>query len=157
MENKITIIDLQKMLPQLKEILEENLEFPMLITGNSMNPFLVHLRDTIYISKPDQVLKKGDMVFYTRKSGQCVMHRIHHVDQKGRFYMVGDAHKEIEGPIEKEQIFGQIKKVIRKGKTLTKKDKEWRFFEKIWIRVIPFRGYLKRGYCIFRKLRKEGH
>lgn len=60
----------------LKELTEEGKEVSMLISGNSMSPFLVNARDTIWFKKPDRKLKKGDMVFYQRKSGQFVMHRI---------------------------------------------------------------------------------
>ena len=117
----------------------------MTIVGSSMSPFLIHGRDKIFFSKPDGVLKRGDMVFYQRANGQFVMHRIIQVKDSG-FYMVGDAQTEIEGPILREQIFAKITRVERKGKTLTEKDFCWRFFEGPWLVLLPLRNVISRLY-----------
>ena len=54
------------------------------------------------------------MVFYQRQNGQYVMHRIYKVKNEN-YYMAGDAQREIEGPLQKDQIFALITKVQRKG------------------------------------------
>lgn len=146
MERKIRMVDNDVYLPVLKELVQEGNSVPLLVSGSSMAPFLVHLRDTIIISKPEDTLKKGDMVFYNRASGQYVMHRIHHIDRQGNLYIVGDAQTEIEGPIHPNQVFGVIKKVIRKGKILQKGDLWWFFFEKVWIHCIPIRNLVIKLY-----------
>ena len=51
-------------------------QVPLVITGNSMYPFLRHGRDTVYLQKVQRPLKKGDMVLYRRKNGQYILHRI---------------------------------------------------------------------------------
>lgn len=144
------IVDTALYMNTIKEIVGEGRAVPLLITGNSMCPFLVHERDTILIEKPKMPLKKGDMVFFQRRNGQFVMHRICKVRRaaSGRlvYYMVGDAQQEIEGPVEASMIFGHIIKVCRKGKWIGKGDFWWEFFEHIWIRMIPFRRLAMRIY-----------
>lgn len=144
--NKIREVDIHEYLPVLIDIINTGKDVSLLISGNSMTPFLCHQRDTIIISKPDGHFYKGQMVFYIRKNGQYVMHRIHHIDENGHLYIVGDAQEMIEGPINKEQVFGVIHKVIRKGRIIEKGDFWWDFFEKVWIRIVPLRKYLVKIY-----------
>lgn len=135
----------------LRELTEEGKEVSMLISGNSMSPFLVSERDTIWFKKPDRKLKKGDMVFYQRKSGQFVMHRICKVKKDG-YYLVGDAQQEIEGPLEWECIFAIVTKVKRKGKIQQPGNFWWEFFEHVWIHLIPMRSKIRRCYSCFRDI-----
>lgn len=129
----------------LKELVEEGREVSLLIAGSSMSPFLIHQRDYIYFKQPDRELKKGDMVFYQRESGQYVMHRILRIGADG-YYMIGDAQQEVEGPLRREQIFALITKVQRKGKWLEPGDLVWEFFEHVWIHMIPFRRSIMKAY-----------
>lgn len=149
----IRSVDIHEYLPVLIDILKEGKDVNLLISGSSMTPFLVHQRDTIIISKPHESFKRGDMVFYQRSNGQYVMHRVHHV-KEGMLYIVGDAQVDIEGPIHPHQVFGIIHKAFRKGKLIQKGDFWWNFFEKIWIRVVPFRPFLLKFYSLIKKILK---
>lgn len=139
------IVDTREYVSVFRELTSENREVSMRIAGNSMSPFLIHERDYIRFKKPDRSLKAGDMVFYERKNGQFIMHRIWKVKPDG-FYIVGDAQAEIEGPIELEQIFAVVTSVCRKGKWIAPGDFWWEFFEHIWIRMIPLRHPLMKAY-----------
>lgn len=144
------VVDTGEYVSVLKELVEEGREVSMLIAGSSMSPFLGHQRDYIYFKKPDRELRKGDMVFYQRLSGQYIMHRLYKVDGD-KYYMVGDAQQEIEGPLRREQIFALITQVKRKGKIVKPGDFWWEFFEKVWINIVPFRRMIVRMYgVIFR-------
>jgi len=57
-------------IPVLKDLVEEGKEVSMMISGSSMNPFLIHQRDYILMKKPEEELKAGDMVFFQRR-GVC--------------------------------------------------------------------------------------
>ena len=142
------VIDTRAYVSVLKELTEEGKEVSLKIAGNSMSPFLVHERDYIYFKKPEKDLKKGDMVFYNRRDGSYIMHRIKKV-KDGKYYIVGDAHTYIEGPVEREQIFAIITKVKRKGKILQAGNFWWEFFEHIWINVVPIRPVLVMIYGVF--------
>ena len=150
--SSIREVDIHEYLPVLIEILNTGKDVSLLISGNSMSPFLVHQRDTIIISPKTEPLYKGEMVFFIRSNGQYVMHRIHHIDQNGQLFIVGDAQDWIEGPIKQEQVFGVVHKAFRKGKLIQKGDFWYDFFEKVWIRVVPLRSIIKKGYSILHKL-----
>lgn len=139
------IVDTREYVSALRELVEEGKEVSMLIAGSSMAPFLVHRRDYIYFKKPERNLRKGDMVFFERDSGQYVMHRIWKVKPDG-YYIVGDAQNEIEGPVREEQIFAIITKVRRKNQWIAPGDFWWEFFEHIWIRMIPVRRIVMKLY-----------
>ena len=141
-------VDTQEYLAMLKELVEEGHQVSLLISGSSMHPFLIHHRDTIFFQKPNRELQVGDMVFYQRRDKKYVMHRIVKIRPEG-FYMIGDAQREIEGPLDREQIFGLVTAVNRKGRLLRPGDFCWEFFARIWPRIIPLRGLINR---IYRKL-----
>lgn len=139
-------VDTREYVSVLRELTEQGKEVSLIISGSSMSPFLIHQRDYIYFKKPDRKLKKGDMVFYQRDSGQFVMHRIWKVKPDG-YYIVGDAQTEIEGPVREDQIFALITKVQRKGKWLAPGDFWWEFFEHIWIHMVPVRRKIMAIYA----------
>ena len=129
----------------LRSLVEEGKDVSLLISGSSMTPFLVHHRDTILFGLPNRELRKGDMVFYQRVDERFVMHRIWKVKPEG-YYIVGDAQTEIEGPIKREQIFALVKKVQRKGKWIGPENFWWKFFEKVWINMVPIRPFIRKAY-----------
>ena len=115
-----------------------------------MDAFLIHQRDYILMKKPEEELKAGDMVFFQRRDEAYVMHRIHHINKEGKLFIIGDAQVDMEGPIDKEQVFAIITKVKRKGKWIAPGDFWWEFFEHIWLHLIPFRRFLMKLYGIRR-------
>lgn len=138
-------VDTKEYVSMLKELVEDGKEVSLIISGGSMTPFLGDRRDFIYFQKPDRELKKGDMVFYQRDSGQYIMHRIYKIKPEG-YYMVGDAQQEIEGPLRRNQIFALITKVKRKGKIIGPGNFWWVFFEKVWINMVPVRRLIMMIY-----------
>ena len=50
-------IDTKIYLSFLKEMIEQNTDVSIVISGNSMSPFLVNQRDVIYLSKINRKLK----------------------------------------------------------------------------------------------------
>ena len=142
------IVDIYEYMPVLQELLEQGREVSVGVTGSSMAPFLVPGRDEIFISPPAGAWKKGDMALFQRETGKYIMHRICRVTPTGHCYFVGDAQSWIEGPVRPEQIFGKITKVKRKGKWIGPGDFWWEFFEHVWIRVIPFRTFLRKLYGV---------
>lgn len=138
-------VDTREYVSVLRGIAEEGKVVSMLIAGSSMAPFLCHNRDYIYFTRPERELRRGDMVFYQRDSGQYVMHRIYRVKHEG-YYMVGDAQTQIEGPLRRDQIFAVITQVKRDGKMIRPGDFWWEFFEHIWIRIVPARRIVTALY-----------
>lgn len=141
------VVDTNEYVSVLRELAEEGRVVSMLVVGSSMSPFLCHKRDYIYFTKPDRELRRGDMVFYQRDTGQYVMHRIYKRKKEG-YYMVGDAQTQIEGPLRRDQIFARIIKVKRKGRIIEPGNFWWEFFEHVWIRIIPMRKVIEKLYSL---------
>ena len=141
------VVDTREYVSVLREIAESGKVVSLRIAGSSMSRFLAHGRDYIYFTKPDRELRRGDMVFYQRDTGQYVMHRIYKRKKDG-YYMVGDAQTQIEGPLRKNQIFARIIKVKRKGRIIEPGNFWWEFFEHVWIRIIPLRKVIEKLYSL---------
>ncbi|MBR0445872.1 MAG: S24/S26 family peptidase [Oscillospiraceae bacterium] len=154
MEHKVRVIEPQLLTEQLPQLLQEAESVPLVISGSSMVPFLVHGRDTVYLSKVAQPLKKGDMIFYRRRGGQYVLHRICKV-RDGSYDLVGDGQVAIERGIRPEQILAVVKAVRRKGKLLRKGSFLWEFFEHIWLVLRPFRPGIIRVYSCMTGWRRQ--
>lgn len=135
----------QEYIETLKFAVENGQEASMVITGNSMSPFLCHERDVIYFKAPNAPLKKGDMVFFKRQNGQFVMHRLWKKKQGG-WFIIGDNQSEAEGPISEEQIFAKVVRVKRKDHIIGPHHFLWFIFAHIWIHLIPFRRMIIRCY-----------
>lgn len=145
-------VDTVEYFTMLREMTDQGAEVQVRISGNSMLPFLADQRDFIFFKKPDRPLKRGDIVAYQRVNGQFVVHRIYKIRPEG-VYIVGDAQREMEGPLPAGCIFGLVTKVQRKGKWIGPGNFWWEFFEHIWIRIVPLRIPLMGMYRQIRRIR----
>lgn len=130
----------------LSGVLDEGAAVPLVVSGSSMVPFLVHGRDTVYLSKITEPIRQGDVVLYRRKDGELVLHRVFRTGRNG-FSMVGDAQQDIESGIMADQLLAVTTAVRRKGKLLTKNSPQWKFFETIWLWATPWRKKLIACYA----------
>ena len=145
MESKLRIVDAQRLAESLLELVEQGETVPLVISGNSMSPFLVHGRDTIYLSRLTRTVKKGDALLYRRDDGAYIFHRVYKVE-KDSFTMVGDAQTELEPGIGPEQVIAIMTSAMRKGKKQAPGCFWWEFFEKVWINFVPQRKLLMAAY-----------
>ena len=142
MNMKRTILPPEVLLEEYRRILAEESDvaaLPLVISGNSMTPFLVHGRDTVYLSRLERPARRGDMLLYQRTNGQYVLHRVWKAEKDGTFTIVGDAQTELEPGIREDQIIAIVTSVVRKGKPMAPGGFWWEFFEKVWIRMVPLR------------------
>lgn len=139
---------------QLKALLqlcfENDGEFPLTVTGSSMTPFLGSGRDRVYLHRPAGALRRGDIAFYERAGGQLILHRVCRVDGQGRYYFVGDAQQEIEGPIRPEQILAVAARAERKGRIQQPGSFWWEFFRTVWLWLLPARRRVMTAYARLR-------
>lgn len=128
-------------LPILNE--GHNLKIPL--SGLSMYPLLAGGRDEAVLSTVQgKKLKRGDIVLYVREDGTHVLHRVYHI-KNNAFFMLGDAHTWIEGPIKKEDILAVAVSVIRKDKTISCKRFDYRMVSALWLLVRPLRPLIMRA------------
>ena len=147
----VDIVSPDLVMEQLLNLLEDAPGVPLRVTGSSMTPFLVPGRDTVYLSKITEPLRRGDLVLYRRRSGRYVLHRILCFD--GAFYTtIGDAQCSAEPGICREQILAIVSAVRRKEKLLQKGSFCWFFFEKVWIRLVPIRPFIRNVYTAAKRL-----
>ena len=154
MEHKVKVLPPEVLMEQLLGLLDSAEYVPLNISGSSMTPFLVHSRDTVYLSRVTRPLKKGDMILYRRDSGAYVLHRIYRVTPEG-YWLVGDAQILIEKGVRRDQVLALVTAMRRKEKLLQPGSFWWDFFEKVWIRLIPLRPGIAAAYsALTRALRK---
>lgn len=147
MEHKLRVLPPEVLMEQLLALLEEAQSVPLVISGSSMSPFLVHGRDTVYLSKIQSPVKRGDMILYRRDNGAYILHRVWKISD-GRYCFVGDAQTGIEGGIRQEQLLARVTAVRRKGKLVQPGGFWWEFFEKAWLGLRPLRPVLVRCYTL---------
>lgn len=136
-------VDTREYVAVLKEMVDQGMEVSMTVSGTSMEPFLIHNQDRIFFQKPKGPIKKGDMVFFQRKTGEYVMHRIMRV-RDHRYYLAGDHQTFLEGPIEESRIFAKVVSVERAGVWLSEDDRVWRFYAVWWRRLFWVRKVVNK-------------
>lgn len=154
MEHKLRIIEPVALMEQLPQLLSEAESIPLVISGNSMAPFLKHGRDTVYLRRITQSPQKGDIVLYQRPCGAYVLHRIYR-HKADRYELVGDGQLGIEPGIRRDQMIAIVNTVRRNGKLLHKGSFCWGFFSRVWLSLLPLRPFLFRIYRIMTAWRKQ--
>lgn len=136
------VLDTKEYLDMVCELLRQGqTHVPVPVAGSSMVPFL-HNGDTVYLDLPRTPLKKADIVLYTRPDGHYILHRIIRVNPDGSFIMMGDAQQEREWIESERQIHARVTGALHKGKQMMPGSLRWRFYETVWLWVIPFRRLL---------------
>ena len=154
MERNRTVLSPEVLLEEYRRILAEESRIqalPLVISGYSMTPFLMHDRDTVYLSRLDRQPKRGDMLLYRRDSGAYILHRVVRVED-GVCTMVGDAQVQLEPGIRRDQIIAIVTAADRKGKRQKPGCFWWEFFEKVWLGMIPLRPYVMALYGRLRRV-----
>lgn len=138
------IVDIDAYMPVLRELLAQGQSVSLTVTGESMSPFLRHGRDQIRLAAVTAPPQRGDMVFFRRRNGQYIMHRVLHRMPDGNYAIIGDGQQQVESPIAPEQIFAVVTQVCRKGVWLGPESFWWRFFAGPWLTLLPLRPLLRR-------------
>jgi len=115
--------------------------------GNSMVPFLWGNRDTAYLIKvtSETRFRRGDIVLYRRSDGLLVLHRIQSIRRdKGRYYPVGDALTQLEGPYRAKDFLGLVFAIERNGHFIYCNHLIYRMLVWLWQCTRPFRPLLFR-------------
>lgn len=123
--------------------------------GYSMYPFLASKRDEAVLMKPDREPRRGDVYLYRRTGGLHVLHRIHHIDENGGIYMLGDSQTWIEGPLLRSQLLAYMEGFVRKGKYISSDSKKYKFLYKTWMRIRPLRPAIIKTFQFFQRIAKK--
>ena len=90
---------------EYQRVLEKNGVLSFTPAGSSMWPIISNRADTVIIEVPRGRLKKYDVAFYTRASGQPILHRVLKVNADS-YDMCGDSHVVIEKAVPDSAVFG---------------------------------------------------
>ena len=143
-------VDTVEYVSNLKELVDGGQEVAITVMGWSMMPFLRNQRDRVLLKKPTAAFKVDDIVFYQRRSGQYVLHRINKVKPDG-YYMMGDHQLTLEGPIDAGAIFAIVTEVERNGRWISVESFGWKLFSYLWRILYPLRKF---AYCARKAVRK---
>ena len=108
-------------LSEMEELITESIKekgtFTFVPNGISMLPLFRPGTDTAILTKVPDKLSSGDVVFYKRKNGQYVLHRIIFTRKKG-FILCGDNQKVFEAGIDYKNMIALVKGIIRDGEVV---------------------------------------
>ena len=152
-EEPVKQVDTKEYLLAMCELIDQGNEVSIPVVGSSMTPFLGDGRDQVYVKAPERPIRKGDIVLYRRRNGDFVLHRVCQVHGKGddaTYDMIGDSQDIIERGIQRAQIIAMATRARRKGKIIEPGSFNWRFFQNVWIRIIPLRRFLRRIYRVIK-------
>lgn len=136
---------MEDMAPLIKEILEESGEVSFVSAGVSMLPTIRDRKDVVTLVKHQGKLKKGDIPFYRRDNGQCILHRVVYVNND-TYVMCGDNQWEYEYNIRHDQIIGVLQSIERDGKTHRVTDIDYR----IYVKLLPLVKYTRKYYYLLK-------
>ena len=138
-------VDRDKILTVLQDEFAAGREVALTVTGSSMEPLLRHLRDQVILMPPEKYIPgTGDIVFFRRSGGACVLHRIIGRTSKGGYIVNGDAQTWVEH-IEREQILATVAALVRKERYIQTENRIYRLYVFCWGLARPTRGIIFRS------------
>ena len=136
-ERKINLNDL---IPLIKEKLDEGGEVTFSPNGTSMLPTLKAGRDRLILVSPPERLKKYDVALFLRDNGQYVLHRV--IKCKEQYTFIGDNQFFYEKNIGHDQIIALCCAYVRDGKRVSLDSFKCRLFARFW----HYTRLWRRGY-----------
>ena len=132
---------------EIRNLISEGKTVTITVKGNSMNPFMAHLRDQMTLGPwKEEDIRKGTVALVLDTNGNHLIHRIIKVE-KDKYTMQGDGNPTYMKEVFCEaDIIGIADAFIRKGKTVTTQSTTWRAYSAAWRILKPFRRILLAVY-----------
>ena len=130
----IRIVDAAEFMPVALKLIADGAAVPLVVSGNSMEPFLRDGRDSVILSAcRASAPRRGDIFLFERNDGAYVVHRVHSTDGENVWF-VGDAQSFIEGPIPRARLLAEVRTVTRRGAVVKRSSPPWAYFA--WRRAV---------------------
>jgi hypothetical protein len=125
----------------VRALISEGKRVTLTAKGNSMNPFIVHLRDQITLGPwQDADIKKGTVALVKDNRGTYLIHRI--VERNDDIVrLVGDGNTGLVETATLENIIGIVHSVTRKGRTYSSEGMIWKVYSWLWMMLMPVRRW----------------
>ena len=138
---KTIIKDKALMMEEIRKLISEGKTVSLTVKGNSMNPFLVHLRDQMTLGPwKDKDIKKGTVALVKDIKGNYLIHRIIRRDEK-TVTLLGDGNSAMTETATFDNIIGIMYSITRKGKVWTSDSVVWKVYSYLWMVLIPLRRW----------------
>ena len=142
------------MMEEIRTFVSEGKTVTLTVKGNSMNPFIVHLRDRMTIGPwKDENIRKGTVALVKDTRGNYVIHRIIKRD-KDTVVLLGDGNVGFTETATLDNIIGIMHNIDRKGRIWTPQSTLWRLYSWFWMTLTPLRRY---PLALWRKLFLRSH
>ena len=129
------------MMEEIRTLISEGKTVTLTVKGNSMNPFLVHLRDQMTLGPwKDSDIKKGTVALVKDIRGNYLIHRIISRDEK-TVTLLGDGNIAMTETATFEDIIGIMYSITRKGKEWKSDNFIWKTYSWFWMLLAPLRRY----------------
>ena len=115
----------------IREVLSSGGEFRLYPHGTSMLPLLRQGRDSVALRSLDRSPRKYDILFYQRKDGSYILHRVKEASSRG-LVLWGDNHTMLEYGITEENIIGYAARIFRGDKELDCQSFRYRVYLWLW-------------------------
>lgn len=143
-------LSVTELVPIIKETLNSSLPFVLSVTGNSMRPTLRSSGDKVeLVSKEKRAVKKGELVFFERENGTCILHRVRKLSGE-TLTINGDAQAWTE-KASMSQVIGVANSLHRKGKWISCDSFLYRVYSKIIVHTLFFKRVYAKVRSILRK------
>ncbi|MCC2255316.1 S24/S26 family peptidase [Ruminococcus sp. CLA-AA-H200] len=143
---------------EMRELMER--EFPagrsivLTVTGHSMSPTLSHLRDQVYLTSPQRRKpRRGEIVFFQRKDGTCILHRI--IKEEGNQFVINGDSQTWTEVISRDQVLGVAEGIVRNGRYISCNSPVYRAYVFLWRMMKPVRGLIVKTVAFVKKCRNQ--
>ena len=133
----------------IREVLATGGEFRLYPHGTSMLPLLRQGIDSVALRSLDRPPRKFDILFYQRRDGSYILHRVKDVSKDG-LILWGDNHTMLEYGVRNDMIIGYAARIFRGETELDCQSLRYRAYLRIWqfkaIRslVLPIAYHLRK-------------
>ena len=133
----------------IREVLSSGGEFRLYPHGTSMLPLLRQGIDSVALRSLDRPPRKFDILFYKRRDGSYILHRVKEVTKDG-LVLWGDNHTMLEYGVSNDMIIGYAARIFRGETELDCQSLRYRLYLWLWqfkaIRslVLPIAYHLRK-------------
>ena len=129
------------MMEEIRTLISEGHTVSLTVKGNSMNPFLVSMRDQMTLGPwKKEEIRKGCVALVKDIKGNYLIHRIIHTDE-ATVTLIGDGNIGLQETARYEDIIGIMYNITRKGKVWTSESRIWKLYSCIWMFLLPVRRW----------------
>lgn len=126
---------------EIRKLVSEGRTVSLTVKGNSMNPFLVSLRDQMTLGPwKDEDIRKGCVALVRDISGNYLIHRI--IERKDdTVILIGDGNVGLYETARMDDVIAIMYSITRKGKVWNADNRIWKLYSWFWMSILPVRRW----------------